>query len=71
MNREMESLIEKELAKHPGVESRFERGTKHPRVVLKVGTVERFFPFTGTRTDRRGMLNNITALRRLCRELGA
>ena len=70
--REMEKRIRKELSAWTGVDYRLERGGKHKAFVLqaRAGRRRRRLQFTATQTDRRGVLNKLTELRRVLREIG-
>lgn len=70
MNRDMKQAIEREMAKWPGVEYAIEHRGKHPALVVRRGGASRFVPFTNTRTDRRGILNKVSDIRRALREIG-
>jgi len=69
--REMKRMIEREMDDWLNVQYSFDIGGRHNRVIINVGDQQRFYPFTTTKTDRRGMLNNITQIRRALCSLGA
>lgn len=69
MNTEILKLIQRELDRHEGLDYHFSKRRKHPSVVVRVGGRSRFWVFTSTRTDRRGMRNAVTGLRRVIRQL--
>ena len=63
---------EREIEHWPGVEFRFERASKHRRIVLSFNGKERFVMFPSTPSDNaRGHLNHIAGLRVELRALGA
>ena len=63
---------EREIEHWPGVEFRFERASKHRRIVLEFAGKERFVMFPSTPSDNaRGHLNHIAGLRVELRALGA
>lgn len=64
-------LMERELARWAGVRYEVENTRPHPKMRLEYGDKRRFIPFSSTRVDRRGMLNKVTELRRMLREMGA
>lgn len=70
MNTEIRERIEKELAKHTGLNFAFQRRGKHPCVVLSHAGQSRFVVFTSTPTDRRGILNCISDVRKALRHIG-
>lgn len=65
------TLILRELQNWRDVAHEIRRGGKHPRIVLTHGGKSRFVTFSGTRSDRRGVLNKISDVRAALRALGA
>lgn len=66
---EHEMLIS-EVEAWPGAQYKFERGTKHPKLVLSVGDRSGIITVSGTTKCRRAHLNNISLIRRKLREMG-
>lgn len=64
-------LLEKELRAWPGVTYEVVDERPHPKLLVACNNTRRFLPFSGTSVDRRGMLNKVTQLRRLLRDMGA
>ncbi len=63
-------LLEKELRRWPGVKHRAEYGTRHPRLWVQYGETERFVPFSTTKVGKYGLMQKVTQLRRLLRDMG-
>jgi hypothetical protein len=63
--------MEKELARWPGVNHRVERSGRHPRVWVEYRGEKRFVPFSSTKVGHYGIMQKITQLRRVLREIGA
>ena len=70
MDRPLEHL-EKELRRWPAVEYDVELSGRHPRIVVRYGGAERFVPFSSTKVGHYGLMQKVTQLRRVLRELGA
>lgn len=64
-------LLEKELARWPGVKHRAEHKGRHPKLWVKYRETERFVPFSLTKVGRYGLMQKVTQLRRTLREIGA
>lgn len=64
-------VLEREIRKWPGVTYSIEPSKVHPKLRLRYRESERFLPFSKTRVDPRGMLNKVTQLRRVLRDMGA
>jgi hypothetical protein len=70
MDRSLTPIL-RELANWPGVDHEIRHGGKHPRIVLTHRGASRFVTFSGTPSDRRGVLNKISDVRTTLRALGA
>lgn len=64
-------LILKELERWPGVTHRAEHVGRHPRIWVRYGDNEKFVTFSTTQVGRYGLMQKVTQLRRLLREIGA
>lgn len=64
-------FIKRELERWEGVTYGVEDVRPHPKVRIEYAGMRRFLPYSSTRVDRRGVLNKVTELRRLLREMGA
>lgn len=68
--RELERIIEKELANAPDVEWWIDRrGRTHPRLHLRLADKERVLVLAGTPSCYRGMLNRRRDIRRTIEEM--
>lgn len=64
-------ILERELARWPGVDHRVEPRKRHPRLWISYGGAERFIPFSKTKVGRYGLMQKLTQLRRTLRDMGA
>lgn len=64
-------LMEKELVRWPGVNHRAEHGTRHPRLWIEFRGEKRFVPFSSTQVGKYGLMQKLTQLRRVLKEIGA
>lgn len=62
-------VLERELARWPGIEYSIETSKKHPRIVLCRGDTCRFVVISATPSDRRAYQNRISDVRRILRLL--
>jgi hypothetical protein len=70
MNRkETEQAIRAELSRYSNISYTFEPGSKHPRVVVRCGDKSRKLHYSSTPIERRAVLNTVTDLRRVVREV--
>jgi hypothetical protein len=70
MNRkDTEQAIRAELSRYPNIRYTLERGTKHPRVVIRCGERSRKVTYSGTPTEPRAILNKLTDIRHAVREV--
>jgi hypothetical protein len=67
----MESAIDAEISRWPGVTAHREHGGKHYRLVLNYGGKSRFVTYPCTPSDWRGHYNRIGDIRKTLAELGA
>jgi len=64
--------LTREIHRWPDVAYEVDVRTKtHPRIVLKCGDEQRFLCYSKTRVQTRGIMNKVTELRRVLREIGA
>ena len=70
MARTLDAL-EKELRAWPGVTYEVVTNRPHSKLYVQYGEQRRFIPFSGTPVQTRGMLNKVSQLRRLLRDIGA
>lgn len=70
MNNSLEAL-RKELKRWPTVDYTVDMSGRHPRIIVSYGGVERFVPFSSTKVGRYGLMQKVTQLRRMLREIGA
>jgi len=71
-SRDIVRAINREIEAWPGVTHYYERGSKHPRIVLSYGGRSTFRTFAGSPSDGfRAGRNCISELRRTLRDLGA
>lgn len=72
MDRRVKKELEKELDRWSGITGHhFERGNKHPRLVIETKKGSRFVTMSLTASDHRATQNKIGDLRKVLRELGA
>lgn len=64
-------FLKRELERWSGVEYGVEDVRPHPKLRIEYAGARRFLPFSSTRVDRRGLLNKVTELRRMLRDMGA
>lgn len=64
-------MMEKELARWPGVTHRAEYSGRHPRLWVTYRGIERFIPFSCTKVGHYGLMQKVTQLRRLLTKMGA
>ncbi len=70
MNRkDTEQALRAELSRYPNIRYTIERGTKHPRVVIRCGDKARKVYYSCTPVERRAVLNMVTGVRRIVREV--
>lgn len=70
MNRkDTEQAIRAELSRYSDIQYTLESGSKHPRVVVPCGDKARKVMYSSTPVERRAVLNLITDLRRVVREV--
>lgn len=69
LDKDIEAATLRELAGKPHIQCRFERGRKHPAVVLYCGERCRKVFFGSTPSDRRALANHVSNLRRMIREV--
>lgn len=67
----MGSYLEDELAHWPTVKHELTHRGRHRAFVLTYGHHKRTLFHSGTGVERRAILNSVTLLRRLMREMGA
>lgn len=63
--------LKKELQRWPGVDHRAEHSGKHPRLWVAYKGEKRFVPFSSTQVGKYGLMQKVTQLRRVLREIGA
>lgn len=64
-------LLRKELERWHGVAYSVDRTTRHPRLWVEYGGTRRFVPFSSTQVGKYGLMQKLTQLRRVLREIGA
>lgn len=62
--------LERELKRWPEVEYWVDYAPRHPRLWVKRGDNTRFIPFSTTKVGRYGLMQKLTQLRRVLRQLG-
>jgi len=70
MSNTLEQL-EKELRRWPGVNYRANPIGRHPRLWVEYQGEKRFVPYSSTKVGHYGLMQKITQLRRMLREMGA
>lgn len=70
MSNSLEKL-EQELERWPGVTHRAERTGRHPRLWLEYQGEKRFIPYSSTQVGHYGLMQKLTQMRRILREIGA
>lgn len=69
IHKDIEAATLRELADKPHIHCRFERGKKHPYVVVRCGERSRKVFCGFTPRDRRALANHVSNLRRMIREV--
>lgn len=64
-------MLHKELERWRGVAHWVEKTGKHPRLWVEHGGRARFLPFSSTHVGKYGLMQKVTQLRRVLREIGA
>jgi hypothetical protein len=59
------------LDRHPSISYEFGRRRRHEALYIRFDGRERYITFSTTPTDRRAVLNAVSAVRRIVGELGA
>ncbi len=70
MSNTLEQL-EKELSRWPGVNYRAEHAGRHPKLWVEYKGEKRFVPYSSTKVGHYGLMQKVTQLRRVLREMGA
>ena len=70
MNRkDTEQALRAELSRYSNIQYTIERGGKHPRIVIRCGDKARKVHYSSTPVERRAVLNMVTDIRRIVREV--
>jgi hypothetical protein len=64
-------ILEKELDRWPGVNHRAEHAGRHPRLWVEFHGEKRFVPFSTTQVGKYGLMQKLTQMRRVLKEIGA
>lgn len=70
MSNTLEMLV-KELRRWPGVTYRADPSGRHPRLWVEYGSEKRFVPYSSTKVGHYGLMQKVTQLRRMLRDMGA
>ena len=63
--------LRKELERWQGVAYSVDKTGRHPRIWLEYRGVKRFIPYSSTPVGKYGLMQKVTQLRRMLREIGA
>jgi len=64
-------LLRKELERWQGVACPVEKTGRHPRLWVEYRGTKKFVPFSSTHVGKYGLMQKVTQLRRVLREIGA
>ena len=64
-------LLRKELERWEGVAYSVDKTGRHPRLWVAYKGEKRFIPFSSTHVGHYGLMQKVTQLRRVLREIGA
>lgn len=63
--------LKQELQRWDGVGYEVIRTHRHPRIYLSWNNSRRFINYSSTKVDPRGLMNKVSELRRMLRDMGA
>ena len=64
-------VLRRELERWRGVAYSVDKTGRHPRLWVECGGQRRFVPFSSTHVGKYGLMQKVTQLRRMLREIGA